>query len=203
MAPRFTRLSGRGGRTLALAAAAVMMGGCVGEVAASTGNIRTGAETSAAGASTRATAVADAANPVRLRVPAIGVSARVIPLKLDRNGRLIPPKSFARVGWNKAGPEPGERGTAVIAGHVDSTSGPAVFFRLRNLRKGDRIHVDRADGSTVSFTVYRVARYPKNKIPDKEVYKPAAGAQLRLITCGGDFDRAHRSYRDNIVVFAR
>jgi len=192
----------RGVRGLALAVAGLITAGaCSTGAAASTAG---GGAPAQAGEVTRtAAAAADVADPVRLRVPVIGVSARVIPLKLDRNRRLIAPKSFTHVGWNKAGPEPGEPGTAVIAGHVDSKSGPAVFYRLRRLRKGDRVHVDRADGSTVTFTVFRVARYPKNRIPNKEVYGPAKGAQLRLITCGGEFDRTRRSYRDNVVVFAR
>ncbi|TDC84137.1 class F sortase [Nonomuraea deserti] len=146
---------------------------------------------------------AEAAAPVRLRVPAIKLSTKVIPLRLDTEGRLVAPKSFDRVGWNEAGPEPGERGVAVVAGHVDSTTGPAVFHRLRDLRRGDRVHVDRADGSTVTFVVGRVTRYPKSRVPDKEVYHGGRGAELRLITCGGTFDRARRSYRDNVIVFAR
>ncbi|MFC5818374.1 class F sortase [Nonomuraea harbinensis] len=149
-----------------------------------------------------ASVTVEAANPVRLRIPSIGVSTKVIPLKLDKAGRLIAPEPFDRVGWHEGGPEPGERGVAVIAGHVDSRTGPAVFFRLRDLRKGARVHVDRADGSTVTFTVSRLARYPKDRVPD-EVYNSGEGAQLRLITCGGTFDRARRSYRDNVVVFAR
>ncbi|MEV0619770.1 class F sortase [Nonomuraea sp. NPDC050404] len=148
-------------------------------------------------------ASADVADPVRLRIPAIGVSTRIIPLRLDAKGRLIAPTSYVRVGWNKAGPEPGERGAAVIAGHVDSKTGPAVFYRLPKLSKGDRVHVDRSDGSTVTFKVTRLARYPKNRIPNKEVYGPAKGAQLRLITCGGTFDRTRGSYRDNVIVFAQ
>ncbi|MGP3933242.1 class F sortase [Nonomuraea sp. KM88] len=146
---------------------------------------------------------AESAAPVRLRVPAIKLSTKMIPLRLDAERRLVAPKAFDRVGWNEAGPEPGERGVAVVAGHVDSTTGPAVFYRLRHLRKGDRVHVDRADGSTVTFVVGRVTRYPKSRVPDKEVYHGGAGAELRLITCGGTFDRARRSYRDNVIVFAR
>ncbi|MEV4169288.1 class F sortase [Nonomuraea sp. NPDC049709] len=144
----------------------------------------------------------DVAQPVRLRIPAINVSTRVTPLRLDAKGRLIAPTRFDRVGWNKAGPEPGEKGVAVIAGHVDSKTGPAVFYRLSQLRKGDRVHVDRADGSTATFVVGRLARYAKNRIPNKEVYGSGKGAQLRLITCGGTFDRARGSYRDNVIVFA-
>ncbi|WP_049568166.1 class F sortase [Nonomuraea sp. SBT364] len=147
-------------------------------------------------------AVRDAANPVTLRIPSIGVTTRVVPLRLDTEGRLVAPERFDRAGWNQAGPEPGEKGVAVIAGHVDSRTGPAVFYRLRELKRGARIHVDRADGTTVTFTVSGLARYPKNRIPNAKVYGSGKGAQLRLITCGGDFDRKRRSYRDNVVVFA-
>ncbi|WP_233510520.1 class F sortase [Actinomadura craniellae] len=141
-------------------------------------------------------------DPVRVRIPAIRVSAPVVPLPLDRNGTLVAPKGFTETGWNQAGPEPGEQGTAVIAGHVDSHSGPAVFYRLRELRAGDRILVDHR-GGTVEFTVRRLARHPKNRIPNEAVYGATGNAELRLITCGGSFDRSRRSYRDNIIVFAR
>ncbi|REE98783.1 class F sortase [Thermomonospora umbrina] len=143
-----------------------------------------------------------AADPVRLRIPAIGVSTRVIPLGLDRHGRLIAPTRFDVVGWNRAGPEPGEPGNAVIAGHVDSHSGPAVFYRLRRMRVGDRVHVDRADGTSVVFMTHRLARFPKRRVPDAEVYGgDGRSPGLRLITCAGSFDRSRRSYRDNLIVF--
>ncbi|WP_283135351.1 class F sortase [Rhizohabitans arisaemae] len=143
------------------------------------------------------------ADPVRLRVPSIGLTTRVIPLKLDVGGKLVAPKRYDLAGWNRKGPEPGERGASVIAGHVDSKTGPAVFYRLRQLRPGDKIHVDRADGTTVTFKVSKLARYAKNRVPDGTVYGPTKTPQLRLITCGGVFDKRKRSYRDNIVVFAR
>ncbi|SDJ33895.1 class F sortase [Nonomuraea jiangxiensis] len=183
-----------------VASGGVMTSGAGGGVATTSG-FGGGVVTSGVGG--RVTSgVADVANPVRLRIPAIGVSTRVIPLRLDKKGGLVAPKQFDRVGWNKAGPEPGETGVAVIAGHVDSATGPAVFYRLRQLRKGDRVHVDRADGGTATFVVGRLARYPKNRIPNKEVYSSGKGTQLRLITCGGTFDRSRRSYRDNVIVFA-
>ncbi|MFI6904286.1 class F sortase [Nonomuraea sp. NPDC050394] len=144
-----------------------------------------------------------AANPVRLRVPAIGLKTKIIPLALDKKGRLTAPKRYDVAGWNQAGPEPGERGPAVIAGHVDSKTGPAVFYKVRGLDPGDKIYVDRADGSTKAFTVHRLARYPKTAVPGRTVYGQTGGAELRLITCGGVFDRKKGSYRDNIVVFAR
>ncbi|MBC6470140.1 class F sortase [Actinomadura alba] len=143
----------------------------------------------------------DAAAPERVRIPAIGVSARIISLPIDRSGRLVAPKAFDVAGWNEAGPEPGENGTAVIAGHVDSRSGPAVFFRLRDLRRGDRVDVDRVDGSTARFSVTRIARYRKTGVP-AGVYRATPGPELRLVTCGGAFDRGRGSYRDNIVVYA-
>ncbi|MFI6482582.1 class F sortase [Nonomuraea sp. NPDC050663] len=146
-------------------------------------------------------APADVANPVRLRIPSIGVSTKIIPLPLDRKGKLVAPKRFDLAGWNVAGPEPGERGAAVIAGHVDSRTGPAVFYRLRSLTPGRKIHVHRADGTRATFTVYRIAQYSKAKVPNAVVYGATRGPELRLITCGGSFDG--RSYRDNVVVFAR
>ena len=90
----------------------------------------------------------------------------------------------------------------MLAGHVDSYTGPAVFFRLVDLRAGDRIEVRSAGGGTQVFVVTEVARYAKNQFPTARVYGPTAGAELRLITCGGTFDAAARSYRDNVVVFA-
>ncbi|MEV2267438.1 class F sortase [Nonomuraea africana] len=147
-------------------------------------------------------ATMQAADPVRLRIPSIGLTTRVIALELDRTGKLIAPKRYDLAGWNVAGPEPGEKGAAVIAGHVDSRTGPAVFYGLRRLKHGDRIHVDRADGSTVTFKVRRLAGYAKNRIPDKQVYGSTSRPELRLITCGGPFDKERRSYRDNLVIFA-
>jgi sortase (surface protein transpeptidase) len=143
----------------------------------------------------------DVAAPERVRIPSIGVSARIVPLPIDRSGKLIAPKGFHVAGWNKAGPEPGEDGTAVIAGHVDSRDGPAVFYRLRELRRGDRIEVDRVDGGTAVFTVTKIVQHRKTAVP-AEVYRPAPGPEIRLVTCGGTFDRGRGSYRDNLIVHA-
>ncbi|MEV5829300.1 class F sortase [Spirillospora sp. NPDC052242] len=143
----------------------------------------------------------EAADPVRVRVPSIGVSAAMVPLAIDRSGTLAAPKGYDVAGWNVAGPEPGERGTAVIAGHVDSRTGPAVFYRLRDLRPGDAVEVDRKDGSTARFEVTRLERHSKSGVPDS-VYEPAPGPEVRLITCGGAFDRDRGGYRDNIIVYA-
>ncbi|MBE8524508.1 class F sortase [Amycolatopsis sp. H6(2020)] len=141
--------------------------------------------------------------PLRLRIPAIGVdAATLVPLGLGAAHQLEAPARFEDVGWYAAGPVPGDPGPAVIAAHVDSRSGPAPFFRLRDLRDGDPVFVTRSDGQETRFVVDAVQRYPKNAFPTDAVYGPAPGSALRLITCGGSFDAAKRSYRDNIVVYA-
>lgn len=141
--------------------------------------------------------------PVRLRIPAIGIDApALVPLGLGADHELEAPARFEDVGWYAAGPVPGDPGPAVIAAHVDSRSGPAPFFRLRDLRDGDPVFVTRSDGQETRFVVDTVQRYPKNAFPTDAVYGPAPGSALRLITCGGSFDAAKRSYRDNIVVYA-
>jgi hypothetical protein len=143
-----------------------------------------------------------APRPVRIAIPAIGVRASVTALGLDSKGALEVPHDFATTGWWKGGPRPGERGPAVIDGHVDSYTGPAVFFRLGNLRRGDAIIVERADGSRVRFRVQRSARYPKTRFPTAEVYGPTRTPALRLVTCSGTFDRSSGHYLDNTVVYA-
>jgi Sortase domain len=142
------------------------------------------------------------AAPTRVQLPSLGVDSALARLGVDSAGALMPPSDFTEAGWFTGGPAPGEVGPAVIAGHVDSRTGPAVFFRLRDIAVGDPVLVGRADGSTAQFTVTRVARHAKNAFPTAEVYGPTPDAQLRLITCGGDFDRANRSYLDNVVVYA-
>jgi sortase (surface protein transpeptidase) len=150
----------------------------------------------------RAPAPREAAEPMRVRVPAIGVDSPLDRLGTDATGALETPADHARAGWFDGGPAPGDVGPAVLAGHVDSYEGPAVFWGLRELTAGDEVLVDRADGTTARFTVARVERHPKDAFPTDEVYGPTPDAELRLITCGGEFDRSRRSYRDNVVVFA-
>lgn len=143
-----------------------------------------------------------AAPPVRIEIAAIGVRAAVIRLGLNRDGTLEVPTDFGDAGWWTGGSRPGERGPAVIAGHLDSHTGPAVFFRLGELRAGDPITIVRSDGSRVRFLVQRAARYRKAAFPTARVYGDTRGPTLRLITCSGDFDRASGHYVDNTVVYA-
>lgn len=147
-------------------------------------------------------AAEQAADPVRIRIPTIGVDASVDPLLVDENGVLPPPDTFEGTGWWQEGPEPGEVGPAVIAGHVDSFEGPAVFNRLDQLDDGDEIFVERADGTTATFEAQRTEQHDKDDFPTDAVYGDTPDAQLRLITCGGQFEEADRRYRDNIIVYA-
>jgi LPXTG-site transpeptidase (sortase) family protein len=142
------------------------------------------------------------APPARVSIPAIGVDSALLDIGVDGAGALVPPADFDVAGWFAAGPAPGETGPAVLAGHVDDRTGPAVFFRLEELAAGDQVLVTRADGTVLSFAVTRVAAYPKSDFATAEVYGPTTGAELRLITCGGTFDHSRRSYTDNVVVYA-
>jgi hypothetical protein len=148
-------------------------------------------------------AVAPAPKPVWLTIPALGVKAPIVNLGLNRNGTLQVPSSTTVVGWYTNSPRPGATGSAVIAGHVDSRSGPGVFFWLRTMRRGERIYVRRADGTLAVFTVTAVRTYAKARFPTATVYGPVPDAELRLITCGGTFDYARGSYLSNVVVYAR
>jgi Sortase domain len=143
-----------------------------------------------------------ASPPVRLAIPAIGVSTPLARLGLEADGAMQVPADFGRAGWFAEGPAPGQVGPSVIAGHVDSRTGPAVFHRLRELRPGQVVLVERADGTRLRFVVEQARSFPKDRFPTGAVFGPVPSAALRLITCGGDFDRARGSYRDNLVVFA-
>lgn len=144
---------------------------------------------------------AAAGAPTRLRIPAITVDTPLDPLGLDAAGALDTPADYAHAGWYSGGTSPGDVGPAVIAGHVDSIKGPAVFYRLYQLRPADLVEVER-DGGWVRFEVQTITRYAKDRFPTAQVYGPTPDPQLRLITCGGIFNRSQRSYVDNIVVSA-
>jgi hypothetical protein len=147
-------------------------------------------------------AVLAASRPVRVLIPAIGVDSDLMDLGLQDDGTLeVPPAGFP-AGWFTDAPTPGERGPAVIAGHVDWAGSPGVFYDLRDVTVGDEITVQREDGSTAVFRVVETGQFAKDAFPTAAVYGDLDHAGLRLITCGGDFDHAARSYLDNTVVFA-
>jgi len=139
--------------------------------------------------------------PERLKIPSIGVDTSLEDLTLNLDGTLRAPTDYQKAGWYAQGTVPGDVGPAVIAGHVDTKTSPAVFFHLRELRQGAIVEVTRA-GAPVKFKVLTVKKYAKNHFPTDEVYGPTPNPQLRLITCGGDFDHSRGSYVDNIVVYA-
>ncbi len=143
-----------------------------------------------------------APNPSVIRIPRLGVQAPIIALRLRDDNKIEVPPRADLAGWWLGGPEPGETGPAVILGHVDSEEGPGVFFHLRYLSNGDEIHVDRVDGSTVSYVVERLEKHGKDAFPTDAVYGPTEEPTLRLVTCGGDYDFDVRTYPDNVVVFA-
>ncbi|MFF9766149.1 class F sortase [Streptomyces sp. NPDC014636] len=142
--------------------------------------------------------------PLRIRIPAIRVDAPLTGLALTRSGSLDTPPAKEKnlAGWYEAGTTPGETGTAIVAGHVDNTDGPAVFYNLGALRRGARIEVDREDGTVALFTVDAVEVYSARDFPDEKVYGAAPRPELRVITCGGGYSKA-TGYQGNVVVFAR
>lgn len=144
----------------------------------------------------------DGVAPVRVRIPAIDLDAPVEDMGLTDDGGIEVPTDFDDTGWWSYSPQPGRVGASAILGHVDSTTGPAVFFRLHELQPGDEIHVDGGDGDTVTFVVRRLEQYPKDDFPSQAVLGATTTPTLRLITCGGAFDSNAGSYLDNVVAFA-
>lgn len=164
-----------------------------------------GAPAATAATTSRIPAVATAAptaapRPVTLQIPSIAVNGPMELLGLATDGTLQTPTDPMKAGWYTGSSLPGEPGPVVIAGHVDSYTGPAVFAHLKNLRAGDRITLTLSGGSRVVYRVTSVVAYAKDKFPTQSVYGPRPDSELRLITCGGDFVQGH--YVDNVIVFA-
>ncbi|MFE9426378.1 class F sortase [Kitasatospora sp. NPDC006697] len=207
-ADRPRRRRGPGRLTVATAAAALLCGGwLITDGAATTAPPQPEpAPTLPAPAATSgrpAVAGLPASPPTRLRIPAIGVDAKVLPLDLDAQGRLSTPPADHHdlAGWYRGSASPGADGVAVLVGHVDDKHGPSVFFLLGRLRPGAAVTLTRQDRRTAGYTVDAVRSYPKADFPTSEVYAPTGRPELRLITCGGHYD--HRTgYQANIVVFA-
>lgn len=145
---------------------------------------------------------AAAAYPVRIRIPAISVDAAVVDLGLNQDGTLEVPADFDVTGWYTGRSVPGDTGPSVVVGHVDSHTGPAVFIELSRLEAGDLVQIDRSDGLVAWFQVRELTQVHKDEFPTQQVYGDTAEPTLRLITCGGDFDRSARSYEENLIAFA-
>ncbi|MFJ9417650.1 class F sortase [Streptomyces sp. NPDC101227] len=142
--------------------------------------------------------------PKRLMIPEIAVDAPFTPLSIGASGQLNAPPGENKnlVGWFQGGATPGERGASIVAGHVDTKTGPAVFMQLSSLKKGSKIDITRADGIVATFKVDAVETFSKAQFPNDRVYADTPDAQLRVITCGGAYNRAAKDYESNVVVFA-
>ncbi len=140
--------------------------------------------------------------PISLRIPTIGVAAEIGALGLNKDKTVQVPTDPDDTGWYENGPTPGQVGSSVILGHVDSKSGPAVFQRLRTLEKGDEISVDLVDGAVANFVVDKLVTYKNAKFPAARVYGSRGFPELTLITCGGAYDRKAKSYTANVVVYS-
>jgi hypothetical protein len=139
--------------------------------------------------------------PTSIAIPAIGVHASIVAVGLQADGTMQVPDP-GQVGWYRLGPQPGAPGPAVLIGHVDNRTGPAVFYRLRQLRPGDQILIGQSDGTTTRFLVGRLEQHPKTALPTNRIWTTTTRPLLRMITCGGPFIRATGHYRDNVIVYA-
>jgi sortase family protein len=140
--------------------------------------------------------------PTTLWIPAIGLAVSLSTLGQNADGSVQVPSNVQQPGWFRLGPTPGQVGSSVILGHVDSYKGPGVFFQLRTLAAGDQVYVSLADRDTVRFAVNSVAMYSKQQFPAQRVYASHGSSALQLVTCGGVFDSQTGSYLSNIVVYS-
>ena len=193
---RLSRLAPRVVAVLLLAAAA----GC----GTSSGPTASGSAQVQGPAAPTSVVVRARSTPSALEIPAIGVNTgELVDLGLTPSGAMEVPDGATTAGWFALSPVPGEPGPSVLAAHVDYKKVPGVFARLDKMKVGDTAVVRRADGTPVHFVAYRVEHFAKSAFPTQDVYGNTQGPELRLITCGGSFDRASGHYRDNVVVFAR
>ncbi len=176
--------------------------GSAGTPSPTTGGKHPEATEPAAGPAEPAGAQLPESSPVQVSIPALGVTSAVVDLGLNLDGTMEVPQDPAEVGWYVGSHSPGGNGASVLAGHVTWDRAPAVFFRLGDLRPGDRVEVTREDGRTAVFEVRRIARFPKDEFPTDAVYGQIDHPSLRLITCAGAYDEADNRYLDNLIVWA-
>lgn len=141
--------------------------------------------------------------PSWVKVPSIDAKSSLVPLGLnpDKTVEIPPVSKPMQAGWYKYSPTPGQVGPSVVLGHIDGNHKKGIFYRLHELTKGAKVQIGRKDGSVATFVVNKVKQIPKKEFPTKEVYGNTSDAQIRLITCGGAFDRAKHSYLDNTIVY--
>ena len=140
--------------------------------------------------------------PVKVKIPSIDVEAKIERVGILENGQMGVPQEINNVGWFEPGVKPGSRGSAVLAGHVDSRTGPAIFFNVRNLKQGDEIFVTDEKGTTLTFVVKKQKSYPRGSAPINKIFQTSEGQSLNLITCSGTFNRLEGTHEERLVVFA-
>ncbi|KAA0544604.1 class F sortase [Bacillus sp. BGMRC 2118] len=139
--------------------------------------------------------------PKMIEIPAIGVKTKIEKVGRTDNGEMEVPKGMDTVGWFEPGPMPGERGNAVMAGHVDSKTGPAVFYKLDQLKIGDEITVTGVKGESKVFVVTNMKSYPRKEAPVEDIFDFSYSSQLNLITCSGEFDRVQQTHKERLVIY--
>jgi LPXTG-site transpeptidase (sortase) family protein len=141
--------------------------------------------------------------PTRITIPTLKIDAPIIGLDIAQDTTLEVPSNAKDVGWYKRSPVPGEKGPAILVGHLDSAVGRGVFYNLKKLRPGDNISINKSDGTTATFIVEKVEQYAENKFPTEKVYGKTDEPVLRLLTCAGTFNHKSQRYSDNLVVYAK
>ncbi|WP_051898926.1 class F sortase [Sciscionella sediminilitoris] len=195
--------AGHGRRPLRLAAvllalvATITLAGC--------GSGDEGAGKSAANAAPAAAKGMPRSEPTWVKVPSIDANSSLVPLGLNKDKTVeIPPVSQPlQAGWYKYSPTPGQLGPSVILGHIDGNHKKGIFWRLHEVKKGAKVLIGRKDGSVATFIVNKIKQIPKTSFPSDEVYGNTPDSQVRLITCGGEFDASKRSYKDNTIVYGQ
>ncbi|WP_158541108.1 class F sortase [Sporosarcina sp. BI001-red] len=139
--------------------------------------------------------------PVTLEIPAIGVKTDIENVGELENGQMGVPDGVDNVGWFEPGTLPGNSGSSVMAGHIDSLTGPAVFYKLDRLKKGDEVVVRGEDGKSLTFIVTRTEKYPRKDAPIEEIFGFSYGSRLNLITCTGEFNRKAKTHEERLVVY--
>jgi LPXTG-site transpeptidase (sortase) family protein len=199
------RMRGGLARTaLAMAVLGVLAAGCSSQAGPGPGDGPNLSSPTVAGGPVTPIPPLPAANPTELRIDAINASSSLIPLGLNPDQTItVPPVSTPeQASWYRLGPTPGAAGPAIILGHVNGNGKDGIFAKLNQLKPGDQVKVSRADGKTAVFTVTKLQQVPKNTFPTVDVYGDTNDSELRLITCGGGFDKSKRSYVDSIIAFA-
>lgn len=194
--------SGCAGVALILGLTIGLVGHHSGDAAAAGTTVTVGPTASTASAPPAGAAASPTATvrPVSIDIPAIHVDTTLEELTLSSAGVLNPPTDLTQAGWYTGSSVPGSTGPSIIAGHVDSFKGPAVFFYLKDLKPGDTVEIALSDGTKVTYHITAVSQYSKDDFPTQAVYGARPDPELRLITCGGDFANGH--YLDNVVVYA-